>query len=116
MKSPEERLAIGQKIKTMVKSIEQGRVNLTYKELLGNWEDNVKSYPEKTIAKGIVKGADKFKNGLFIELTPNLVGMAEYQEGLEYGQEVDVFIKRIIKEKKKIKLDILNKEDLKNGR
>lgn len=114
IKNPNERLKIGQNIKIMVKSIEDenNRVNFTYKELLGNWEENAKKYTEKSFAKGIVKGSDKFKNGLFIELTPNLVGMAEYQEGYEYGQEVNVFIKKILKDKKKIKLDIIkNKEE-----
>ena len=111
IKDPNERLKIGQNVKIMVKSIEEdkNRVNFTYKELLGNWEENVNKYTEKSFTKGIVKGADKFKNGLFIELTPNLVGMAEYQEGYEYGQEVNVFIKKILKEKKKIKLDIIKK-------
>ena len=33
------------------------------------------------------KSIEKFKNGIFIELTPNLVGMAEYTEDLQYGQE-----------------------------
>ena len=114
IKSPEERLSIGQKINIMVKSIEkdQKRINFTYKELLGDWEQNANLYTEKSITKGIVKGSDKFKNGLFVELTPNLVGMAEYEEGFEYGQEVNVFIKKISREKKKIKLDILkNKEE-----
>ena len=43
-----------------------------------------------------------------IELTPNLVGMAEYSEGLEYGQEVNVYIKKIDKDKRKVKLSINN--------
>ena len=119
IKTPNERLNIGQNVKIMVKSIEEdkNRINFTYKELLGNWEENAKLYKEKSFTKGIVKGADKFKNGLFVELTPNLVGMAEYQEGYNYGQEVNVFIKKILKDKKKIKLDIVkNKEELKNGR
>ena len=32
--------------------------------------------------------------------------MAEYKEGLTYGQKVDVYIKKIIEDKKKIKLII----------
>ena len=40
----------------------------------------------------------------FIELTPNLVGMAEYSDGYEYGQKVNVYIKKIDKERKKVKL------------
>lgn len=109
IKSPDERFSIGQKINVMIKSIdkENNKIVLSYKELLGNWEDNVKDYNEKTIVEGTVKEADKFKNGIFIELKPNLVGLAEYKEGLEYGQKVKVYIKKIIKDRKKIKLLII---------
>ena len=57
--------------------------------------------------KGIVRDAEKRKNGVFIELTPNLVGMTEYTDKLEYGQTVDVCIKKIVPEKKKVKLVIV---------
>ena len=109
IKSPEERFSIGQKINVMIKSIdkENDKIVLSYKELLGNWEDNIKEYNEKTIVDGIVKETDKFKNGIFIELKPNLVGLAEYKEGVEYGQKVKVYIKKIIKDRKKIKLLII---------
>ena len=56
--------------------------------------------------KGIVRETEKSKNGIFIELKPNLVGMAEYTDNLEYGQEVNVYVKKIIPEKRKIKLVI----------
>lgn len=106
MKSPLERLSIGQKIEVMVKSIdkENERIFLTYKELLGSWEDNVKDFEEGTVVTGIAKEVEKNKNGIFIELKPNLVGMAEYKDGIEYGQKVSVYIKRIIPERKKVKL------------
>lgn len=109
MKNPSERFFIGQKIKTMIKSIdnENSRIILSYKELLGNWEDNIKDYKEKMVVKGIVKECDKYKNGIFIELKPNLVGLAEYKDGYEYGQEVNVYVRKIIKDKKKIKLLIV---------
>lgn len=109
IKTPEERFYIGQKINVMIKSIdkENNKIVLSYKELLGNWEENIQDYQEKMIVKGIVKEPDKFKNGIFIELKPNLVGLAEYKEGLEYGQKVDVYIKKIIKDRKKIKLLIV---------
>jgi len=109
IKSPEERFKVGQKINVMIKSIdrENDKIFLSYKELLGNWEDNVKDFQEKTVVEGTVKESDKFKNGIFIELKPNLVGLAEYKEGLEYGQKVQVYIKKIIKDKKKIKLLII---------
>ena len=59
------------------------------------------------IVDGIIKDANTNKDGIFIELLPNLVGLAEYKEGLEYGQKVKVLIKKIVKEKKKIKLVIV---------
>lgn len=109
IKSPEERFFIGQKINVMIKSIdkENDKIVLSYKELLGDWEENIKDYNEKTIVEGIVKETDKFKNGIFIELKPNLVGLAEYKDGVEYGQKVKVYIKKIIKDRKKIKLLIV---------
>ena len=109
IKSPAERVKIGQKLDVVVKSIDrdEGKVILSYKELLGTWEENVKNFQEKTQVKGIVRETEKNKNGIFIELTPNLVGMAEYIDGLEYGQNVNVYIKKIIPEKKKIKLVVV---------
>ena len=108
IKSPYERLKIGQKVEVVVKSInrDDGKVILSYKETLGTWEENVEKFEQGTKAKGIVRETEKNKNGIFIELTPNLVGMSEYEEGLEYGQVVDVYIKKIDKQKKKIKLSI----------
>mgnify|MGYP006070085337 CR=1 FL=1 len=109
IKSPEERLKIGQKVKCVVKSINEvtGKVNLSYKELFGTWEENVKNFKEGMTVKGIVRDTEKNKNGIFIELTPNLVGMTEYTKELEYGQTVDVCIKKIVPEKKKVKLIIV---------
>ena len=109
IKSPEERFFNGQKINVMIKSIDKdnNKIVLSYKELLGDWDENIKEYSEKTVVEGIVKETDKFKNGIFIELKPNLVGLAEYKEGVEYGQKVNVYIKKIIKERKKIKLLIV---------
>lgn len=109
IKTPYERLKIGQKINIMVKYIDRakGQVILSYKETLGSWEENAKKFNSGSKVKGIVRETEKNKNGIFIELTPNLVGMAEYQEGLQYGQDVDVYIKKIDNQKKKIKLAII---------
>lgn len=109
IKTPAERLKIGQKINVMIKCIDRKleRVILTYKELLGSWEDNVKDFTEGETVTGIARETEKSKNGIFVELKPNLVGMAEYKDGIEYGQNVDVFIKKIIPDRKKIKLLIV---------
>ena len=109
IKSPYERIKIGQKLEIVVKSInrEQGKVILSYKEILGSWEENASKFTVGTKVKGKVRETEKNKNGIFIELTPNLVGMAEYEDGLEYGQDIDVYIKKIDYDKKKVKLLIV---------
>ena len=109
IKSPEERVKVGQKIKCMVKSVDEntGRLSLSYKNCLGTWDDNIKSFKEGMTVKGIVRDTEKNKNGIFIELTPNLVGMTEYTRELKYGETVDVCIKKILPEKKKIKLIVV---------
>lgn len=109
IKDPSERMKIGQKVNVMIKSIDrnQERVLLTYKELLGTWEENVKKFEEGSTVIGIAREVEKSKNGIFVELTPNLVGLAEYKENIEYGQKISVYIKKIIPEKKKVKLLIM---------
>ena len=57
--------------------------------------------------KGIVREIEKHKNGIFIELKPNLIGLADYKDDIEYGESVDVYIKRIMPDKKKVKLVIV---------
>ena len=104
---PEERFKIGDKIKVMVKSFDKasGKIVLTHKELLGTWEDNIKDFREGTTVIGIARAREK--NGIFVELRPNLVGLADHRPGVEYGQRVSVFVKKIITDKKKIKLVIV---------
>ena len=106
IKSPEERLKVGQKVKCMVKYIDEktGKINLSYKSCLGTWEENADKFKKGMHVNGIVRETEKNKNGIFIELLPNLVGMAEYKDGLEYGQNIDVMIKKIDYDKKKVKL------------
>lgn len=109
IKSPAERLKIGQKVNIVVKSIDRdtGKVSLSYKENYGTWEDNVEKLKTGEKVKGIVRETEKNKNGIFIELSPNLVGMAEYKPGLKYGQKIDVYIKKIDYNKRKVKLFII---------
>ena len=109
IKSPKDRVKVGQKIKCMVKYVDEntGRVNLSYKNCLGSWEDNIKNFKEGMTVKGIVRNTEKNKNGVFIELTPNLIGMTEYNDKLQYGETIDVCIKRILPDKKKVKLTIV---------
>ena len=51
---------------------------------------------------------DRRVQGVFVELAPNLAGLAEAAPGLDCGQLVSVYIKSIIPEKMKIKLVVLH--------
>jgi small subunit ribosomal protein S1 len=109
IKSPYERFKIGQKIKIMIKSIDRktNRIILSYKEMYGTWEENIIEFKEGMTVKGTVRETEKRKNGIFVELKPNLVGLAEYKDNIQYGNNINVYIKKIIPEKKKIKLIIV---------
>ncbi len=109
IKTPYERLKIGQKVNIVIKSIdrETGKISLSYKENYGTWEENAQKFKVGEKVKGIVRETEKNKNGIFIELLPNLVGMSEFRPDLKYGQQVDVYIKKIDYNRKKVKLFIL---------
>ena len=104
---PAARLRINESIKTIVRNIdEQGRITLTSKELLGTWEENAAMFSVGETGPGIVRSVENY--GIFVELTPNLAGLAELTEGIEAGQHCSVFIKNIIPEKMKLKLIIVD--------
>ena len=74
----------------------------------GTWEDNIRKFKERTVVKGVVRNKEKY--GVFIELAPNLVGLADMKnESISYGDKVNVLIKKISPDTKKIKLVILDK-------
>ena len=102
---PNERFKNGMKIKVIVKSVLGDRINLTHKELLGTWEENCKEFEVGQTVPGIVRSIEDY--GIFVELKPNLAGLAEPKEGIFKGQQISVYIKNIIPEKMKIKLVII---------
>lgn len=107
---PRDRFSVGQDLLAVVKSIDgQGKICLTHKELLGTWEENAEHFaPGETVA-GIVRSIENY--GIFVELTPNLAGLAELKENVRVGQHASVYIKSLIPEKMKIKLVIVDHFD-----
>ncbi len=105
---PKDRFYSGESIKVIIKSPadETGRVTLTHKELLGTWEENAALFSIGETVSGPVRSIESY--GVFIELTPNLAGLAEYKDGISTGQIATVYIKSIIREKMKIKLVIVD--------
>ena len=107
---PSVRLAPGDMIHTVVKSIdEKGRIYVSERELLGNWTENASLFNEGQTVKGIIRSVESY--GVFVELRPNLAGLAEYRDDARPGQTAAVYIKSIIPEKMKIKLIIIDAHD-----
>ncbi|MBQ4349177.1 MAG: S1 RNA-binding domain-containing protein [Clostridia bacterium] len=107
---PSARFTPGQKIKAVVKAIdENGRITLSYKELLGTWEENAADFAAGETVPGIVRSVERY--GIFVELRPNLAGLAEYVPGVMPGQHASVYIKNLIPERMKIKLIIVDSFD-----
>ncbi len=105
---PSKRLKKGQQIYTVVKNIdrESGRIYMSLRELLGTWEENAAAFTIGSTVAGSVRSIEDY--GIFVELTPNLAGLAERRDGVEVGDACAVYIKNIIKERMKIKLSIID--------
>lgn len=105
---PKDRFSVGDSILCVVKKNDEDgkRIFVTHKELLGTWEENAADFTQGQTVTGIVRSIEEY--GIFIELSPNLAGLAEYKEGIKEGQIVSVFIKSIIPERMKIKLVIID--------
>lgn len=109
IQSPADRVTVGQTLTCAVKSRDdRGRLVLTLRELLGTWQENADRFHAGETVVGLVRSIESY--GVFIELAPNLAGLAERCEGLRPGQPVSVFIKSILPDKMKIKLVIVNRE------
>ena len=107
---PSARLNAGDMIYTVVKSIdESGRIYVSERELLGSWEENASMFNEGQTVRGIIRSVENY--GVFVELRPNLAGLAEYRDDVYPGQTAGVYIKSIIPEKMKIKLIIIDTHD-----
>ena len=107
---PRARLRPGDRIHVVVKHIDpDGRVYVSLRELLGTWEENAALFTAGQTVAGMVRSIEPY--GIFVELTPNLTGLAECKEGVSVNQSAAVFIKSIIPEKMKIKLIVIDTHD-----
>lgn len=107
---PSDRFVVGDCIKAIIKKIDNdNKITLSHKELLGTWQENAAKFSQGETVSGIVRSIEDY--GVFIELTPNLAGLAEPKENVKVGQCASVYIKSIIPEKMKIKLIIIDNFD-----
>lgn len=103
---PAERFEEGEDIKAVVRNIEDGKITLSHRELLGTWEENAALFQPGETVPGIIRSVEDY--GVFVELTPNLAGLAEVVPGVRPGQKASVYIKSILPERMKLKLVIVD--------
>lgn len=108
IRHPADRFSVGMEIMAVVREIdyENRRIHLTHKELLGTWEQNAALFEAGQTVSGIVRSVESY--GIFVELSPNLAGLAEFSEGITPGSLAGVYIKSILPDKMKIKLAIVD--------
>ena len=102
---PRERLQPGQLIKTVLRHRETHKLTFSLKELLGTWEENAAAFHPGETVTGVVRSIESY--GVFVELAPNLAGLAEPCGDVLPCQHVAVFIKSVVPEKMKVKLAIV---------
>ena len=109
--NPKDRFYLREELFVVVKSIDynEERICVSTKELFGTWEENVGGYEVGQTVSGIIRSIENY--GVFVELAPNLAGLAELFDGATVGQSCAVYIKSIIPEKMKIKLVIIDTYD-----
>lgn len=102
---PGERVYEGENIKAVLRKREPQKLTFSLKELLGTWSENAMLFEPGQTVTGTVRSIETY--GVFVELTPNLAGLAEPCDYLFEGQRVAVYIKSVLPDKMKIKLVIV---------
>lgn len=104
---PRDRLSVGMEIRTIIKENDgDGRIVLSHRELLGTWLENAQMFNVGETVTGVVRSIEDY--GIFVEIAPNLAGLAECREGVSVGQYASVYIKSIIPERMKVKLVLVD--------
>ena len=103
---PSDRFSVGDNIKAVIKSMIGGKITLSQKELLGTWQENADCFTTGETVTGLVRSVEDY--GIFVELAPNLAGLAELRQDVSVGQKTCVYIKSILPDKMKVKLIIID--------
>lgn len=107
---PSDRFHVGQDIRAVITNVDENlRVSLSHKELLGTWQENAACFAVGQTVSATVRSVENY--GIFVELAPNLAGLAEPKEGVTAGQQASVYIKNMVPDKMKIKLIIIDSFD-----
>lgn len=111
IRHPDHRFVCGMRVRVVVLQVDRvnRRILLSHKELLGTWAENVRQFEAGQTVGGIIRSIENY--GIFVELAPNLAGLAEPTEHAEVDRYVGVYIKSILPEKMKVKLAVVDMGD-----
>lgn len=84
---------------------ENGRITLSHKELLGTWCQEASKFTVGDTVIGTVRSNEKY--GTFIEISPNITGLAKTSTQVKHGDRVVVKIKKIKVEQLKVVVSIV---------
>lgn len=99
---------VGDNITVVYKGKSDNGYVVSHKELLGTWEENLADFKYGEFCQGIIREIMPY--GAFIEIAPNLTGLADFPEGFDIhtGDSVCVMLKSSNPEKLKVKLQIVS--------
>lgn len=108
-------LKIGMSLKVVYCGYNSQGFVVSHKELLGTWDENLKDFVSGDYCLGVIRELKPY--GVFIELTPNLTGLADYprhinKDSLKVGMPVNVVFKSKNPDALKVKLSILKISDV----
>lgn len=83
-----------------------GKIVLSHKELLGTWKEEASKFNVGDHVIGTVRSVESY--GVFIELTPNLSGLAKVSNDLKYGDRVVVEVKSIRHKQLKVVVKVIS--------
>ncbi len=109
---PRDRFAVGECLLAAVKQIDPvaGRIYMSTRELFGTWEENAAYFTTAQTVTGVIRSMEDY--GIFVELSPNLAGLAEPRgdtiPDCRPGDGCAVYIKSILPDRMKIKLVLID--------
>lgn len=90
----------------IIESNNSTKIQLSHKELLGTWEEEVAQFREGQVVYGTVLSSKPY--GVFVRISQNLSGLTQQvDDNLQYGDGVLVKISRISAETCRVKLILL---------
>ena len=104
-----EKLHIGDELHVAVKKYDRDTGKLSFSSSISpehSFNERVQDVKCGDILGGVIRS--RHKNSVFVEISGGLVGLADYNASLSYGDFVNVKVKKVSEDGQRIKLDILD--------